>query len=125
MVTGAVSCLSGSAQELSDYLTGVLLEQLEQSVQTGEQYREDAAYIGRSMEAFNDRAGRLRAAMDEIAGAISSISGAIDGAVSGITGAAGSTRALVDDMTGITAGMDDNQAIVGELQRQMDVFANL
>ena len=125
VVTGAVSCLSGSAQELSDYLTGVLLEQLEQSVQTGEQYREDAAYIGRSMEAFNDRAGRLRAAMDEIAGAISSISGAIDGAVSGITGAAGSTRALVDDMTGITAGMDDNQEIVGELQRQMDVFANL
>ena len=125
VVTGAVSCLSGSAQELSDYLTGVLLEQLEQSVQTGEQYREDAAYIGRSMEAFNDRAGRLRAAMDEIAGAISSISGAIDGAVSGITGAAGSTRALVDDMTGITAGMDANQEIVGELQRQMDVFANL
>ncbi len=125
VVTGAVSCLSGSAQELSDYLTGVLLEQLEQSVQTGEQYREDAAYIGRSMEAFNDRTGRLRAAMDEIAGAISSISGAIDGAVSGITGAAGSTRALVDDMTGITAGMDDNQEIVGELQRQMDVFANL
>ena len=75
--------------------------------------------------AFNDRAGRLRAAMDEIAGAISSISGAIDGAVSGITGAAGSTRALVDDMTGITAGMDANQEIVGELQRQMDVFANL
>ena len=125
VVTGAVSRLSGSAQELSDYLAGALLEQLEQSVRTGQQYREDAAYIGRSMEAFNDRAGRLRTAMDEIAGAISSISGAIGGAVSGITGAAGSTRALVDDMTGITADMDANQEIVGELQRQMDVFANL
>ena len=32
---------------------------------------------------------------------------------------------LVEDMAGITAGMDTNQEIVGELQKQMDVFANL
>ncbi len=35
------------------------------------------------------------------------------------------TRVLVDDMAGITARMDTNQEIVGELQKQMDVFANL
>ena len=46
-------------------------------------------------------------------------------AAAGITGAAGSTRVLVEDMTGITARMDTNQEIVGELQRQMDVFSNL
>ena len=63
--------------------------------------------------------------MDEIAGSISSISGAIDGAASGVTGVAGNTRALVDDMEGITARMDTNQEIVEELQKQMDVFANL
>ena len=33
--------------------------------------------------------------------------------VSGVTGAAESTRGLVDDMAGITAGMDTNQEIVG------------
>ena len=77
------------------------------------------------METFNDRAGRLKTAMDEISGSISSISGAIDGAVSGVTGAAESTRGLVDDMAGITAGMDTNQEIVGELKRQMEMFANL
>ena len=77
------------------------------------------------MEAFNHRAGRLKTAMDEIAGSIASISGAIDGAVSGITGAADHTRVLVDDMAGITARMDTNQESVGELQKQMDVFANL
>ena len=77
------------------------------------------------MESFNDRALRLKTAMDEIAGSISSISGAIDGAASGISGAAGSTRGLVDDMAGIAGRMDANQEIVGELKRQMDVFANL
>ena len=125
VVTGAVDHLAQSARELSGYLSQALLSQLEQFMQAGQQYREDAAYIGHAMESFNDRAARLKAAMDEIAGAISSISGAIGGAVTGVTGAAGSTRALVDDMAGITARMDTNQEIVGELQKQMDVFANL
>ena len=63
-----------------------------QSVHTGQQYREDSGYVGRSMEAFHQRADRLRTAMDEIAGSIASISGAIDGAASGLTGAPPSRR---------------------------------
>lgn len=125
VVTGAVDYLSNSARKLADYLGEAILTQLDQSIQSGQQYREDSVYIGHAMEAFNDRASRLKIAMDEISGSISSISGAIDGAVSGITGAAESTRGLVDDMAGITSGMDTNQEIVGELQKQMNMFANL
>ena len=125
VVTGAVDYLSESARELAGYLSQAVLSQLERSVQAGQQYRVDSDYIGHAMEAFNDRANRLKTAMDEIAGSISSISGAIDGAASGVTGVAGNTRALVDDMEGITARMDTNQEIVEELQKQMDVFANL
>ena len=106
--------LSGSARELADYLGKAVLTQLELSIQSGRQYREDADYIGHSMESFNDRALRLKTAMDEIAGSIS-----------GISGAAGSTRGLVDDMAGITARMETNREIVGELQKQMEVFSNL
>lgn len=125
VVTGAVEYLSGSARELAGYLGNATLEQLERSLQAGHQYRKDAAYIGQAMDAFNDQAGQLRTAMDEIAASISNISGAIDGAVSGVTGAAGSTRSLVGDMEGIAGRMDANQEIVGELQKQMEVFANL
>jgi methyl-accepting chemotaxis protein len=125
VVTGAVSYLSGSARELADYLGKAILDQLERSVRAGRQYREDSHFIGQSMEEFNGRTARFQAAMDEIADAIASISRSIDGAVSGINGAAGSTRGLVEDMAGITARMETNQEIVGELQKQMDVFANL
>ncbi len=125
VVTGAVGYLSGSAQELADYLGQAVLTQFEQSVQSGQQYRDDAAYVAHAMDAFNSRADRLQTAMTEIAGAIASISGAVGGAASGISGVAGSARSLADDMAGITARMDTNQEIVGELQRQMDVFANL
>ena len=125
VVTGAVDYLSESAQELAGYLSQAIMTQLERSVRAGQQYREDSDYVGHAMEAFNDRTARLKAAMDDIAGSISSISGAIDGAVSDVTGVAGSTRTLVEDMAGITAGMGTNQEIVGELQKQMDVFSNL
>lgn len=125
VVTSAVSYLSDSARELADYLGQALLTQLERSVQSGQQYRDDAAYIQHSMEDFNRQVDNLRTAMAEIAASISGISGAVDGAVSGVTGVTGSTRALAEDMVGITAGMDTNQEIVGELQRQVDVFANL
>ena len=63
--------------------------------------------------------------MDQIAVSISSISSSIDGAASGLSGAAGSTRVLVDEMEGISGRMDANQEIVGELEKQMDIFANL
>ena len=124
-VTGAVRYLSSSAQELADYLGRAIETQLARSVESGQQYREDAAYIQRSIETFNRQAGGLQKAMEEVAGSISSISGAVDGAVTDITGVAGSTRVLVDDLAGIVGGMDTNQEIAGELRRQVEVLANL
>ncbi len=125
VVTGAVEYLANNARELTSYLSQVIAEQLERSVQAGQQYREDSDYIGQAMVEYNGRVERLKGAIDQIAVSISSISGSIDGAASGISGAAGSTRLLVDDMEGITGRMDANQEIVGELQKQMDMFANL
>ena len=125
VVTGAVEYLANNARELTSYLSQVIAEQLERSVQAGQQYREDSDYIGQAMVEYNGRVERLKGAIDQIAVSISSISGSIDGAASGISGAAGSTRVLVDDMEGITGRMDANQEIVGELQKQMDMFANL
>ncbi len=125
VVTGAVGYLAKSAQELADYLGEAVAAQLELSVRTGQQYREDSDYIKQAMESFSDRTNQFRSAMDEIAGSISSISSSVEGAVSGITGAAGSTRSLVNDMAGIAGRMDANQEIVGKLQSQMQTLANL
>ena len=122
---GAVEYLANSARELTNYLSQVITEQLDRSIQAGQQYREDADYIGQAMEEYNGRVERLKNAIDQIAVSISSISSSIDGAASGISGAADSTRILADDMEGITKRMDVNQEIVGELQGQMDRFANL
>ena len=125
VVTSAVDYLSKSARELVDYLGQNILAQFELSVQSGQQYREDAAYIEHSMEAFNQRTDRLKNAMDEIAASITGISGAIESALPDVTGTASSTHRLAEDMAEIAARMDTNQEIVGELQRQMETLANL
>ncbi len=124
-VTGAVKYLSSSAQELADYLGQAVETQLARSVQSGRQYREDAAYVQRSIETFNHQADGLQSAMEEVADSIASISGAVNGAVADVTGVAGSTRILVGDLAGIVGGMDENQEIAGKLQKQVEVFANL
>lgn len=124
-MTGAVKYLSSSARDLADYLGQAIETQLSRSVQTGQQYREDAAYIQRAIETFNRQADGLQTAMKEVAGSIASISGAVSGAAADVTGVAGSTHVLVDDLAGIVGGMDTNQEIAGELQRQVEVFANL
>ncbi len=125
VVTGAVDYLSGSAQELVEYLGHTVLEQFQRSAASGKQYRDDAIYVEGSIEAFNSRVERLGAAMDEVAGSIANISHAISGAAEGVNGAAGRTQDLVEDMAGITEGMSTNEEIVGELQKQMESLANL
>ncbi len=124
IVTEAVDYLSGSAQELVDYLGHAVLEQFQRSAASGKQYRDDAIYVESSIEAFS-RVERLRAAMDEVAGSIANISNAIGGAAEGVNGAAGRTQDLVEDMSGITQGMSTNEDIVDELQKQMESLANL
>lgn len=124
-VTSAVEYLSGSAQELADYLGQAIEEQLARSVQSGHQYREDASYIQRSIETFNQQADGLQTAMKEVTGSLSSISGAVDGAAADITGVVGSTHTLAEDLAGIVRGMDVNQEIADDLQRQVEVFASL
>ena len=125
VVTGAVDYLSGSAQELVEYLSHAVLEQFQRSAASGKQYRDDAIYVQSSIEAFNSRVERLRAAMDEVAGSIANISDAIGGAAEGVNGAAGRTQELVEDMAGIAQGMATNGEIVGDLQKQMESLANL
>ncbi len=124
-VTDAVYNLSGSAQELVDYLNQSILTEFREFVSTGRQYHEDAAYIEASMDDFNRRAERLRSSMNEIAASIESITKALDEGAAGISGVAGSTRSMVGNMTDIANRMDTNKEIVEELKKQTELFANL
>jgi Methyl-accepting chemotaxis protein len=125
IVTSAVHNLSKHSQDLVDYLSESILAEFQEFVNSGKQYKDDAAYIEQAMDEFQNRTDRLKQSMIEIADSIGSITKAIDDGAAGITGAADSTQSLAADMADISNRMDMNQEIVEELQKQTKIFANL
>lgn len=125
VVTAAVYNLTEHAQNLINYMNQSVLTEFQAFVQSGSQYKEDAAYIRRAMDDFYDQTERLKNSMSGIADSIRTITKAVDEGAGGITGVAGNTRSLADDMEDITKRMGINQEVVEELEKETIVFDNL
>ncbi len=125
IVVNAVHNLSGSANDLVDYMQNSILPEFERFVKDGEEYRDNANYIESVMADFTDKTEGFKATFDEIAGSISSITTAIDEGVKGVSSAAESTQNLVYDMDNITKRMDENQRIAGELDEETAIFTKI
>lgn len=122
VVTDAVHNLSRNANNLVAYLSESILPELNNFVQSGVQYRENASYIENVMNEFTDKTDRLKLTMDEIASSINSITQAIDEGAKGVNGAAESTQVLVRDMETINSQMKENQRIADTLETGTSIF---
>ena len=122
VVTQAVHNLAGNANNLVEYLNESILPEFGNFVESGVQYRENAAYIEGVMNEFTEKTDALKKAMDEIATSINTITNAIDEGAEGVNGAAESTQMLVVDMEKISNRMDVNEKIAGVLQQGTAIF---
>ena len=122
VVTQAVHNLAGNANNLVEYLNESILPEFGNFVESGVQYRENAAYIEGVMNEFAEKTDALKKAMDEIATSINTITNAIDEGAEGVNGAAESTQMLVVDMEKISNRMDVNEKIAGVLQQGTAIF---
>ena len=125
VITTAVYNLSENAQNLIDYMNESVLTEFQAFIQSGSQYKEDAAYIRRAMDEFHERTEHLKNSMSGIADSIRTITKAIDEGANGLAGVAGNTRDLVSDMEDITQRMGVNQEVVEGLEKETVVFDNL
>lgn len=125
VVTAAVNNLSENAQQLVDYMSRSVLKEFQAFVQSGSQYKEDAAYIRRTMDKFHERTESLKNSMSGIADAIGTITKAIDESALGITGMADSAKCLAADMEDITTRMGANQEVVDKLEKETVAFNHL
>ncbi len=125
VVTASVHNLSENARQLIDYMSQSVLKEFQAFVESGSQYKEDAAHIRRIMDDFHGQTQRLKDSMSGIADSIGTIDKAIDESASGIVGMAGNTRSLAADMEDITRRMGVNQDVVAELEKETAVFDNL
>ena len=125
VVTTAVSNLTKNAQQLIDYMNESVLAEFQTFVQSGSQYKEDAAYIRQTMAQFHERTERLKYSMSGIADSIHTITKAIDESANGIADVAGNNKNLASDMEDITHRMGINQEVVEGLEKETVVFNNL
>ncbi len=125
IVINAVHNLSGSANDLVDYMQNSILPEFERFVKDGKEYRDNANYIESVMTNFTEKTEGFKDTFDEIAESISSITTAIDEGVKGVSSAAESTQNLVYDMDNITKRMDENQRIAGELDEETAIFTKI
>ena len=125
VVTASVHNLSENARQLIDYMSQSVLKEFQAFVESGSQYKEDAAHIRRIMDDFHGQTQRLKDSMSGIADSIGTIDEAIDESASGVAGMAGNTRSLAADMEDITRRMGVNQDVVAELEKETAVFDNL
>lgn len=122
VVTQAVHNLAKNANNLVLFLNESILPELNNFVQSGVEYRENASYIENVMNEFTDKTDSLKQTMDEIAASISSITQAIDEGAKGVNGAAQSTQILVRDMESISNQMRENQRIAATLETGTSIF---
>lgn len=125
IITTVVADLSENAQNLIDYMNHSVLTEFQDFVQSGRQYKDDAAYIRRTMDEFYERTGRLENSMSGIADSIGTITRAIDEGTKGLVGVAGNTHDLAEDIEDIACQMGVNQEVVKGLEKETEVFDNL
>ena len=66
IVTASVNNLSENARQLIDYMSQTVLKEFHAFVESGSQYKEDAAYIRRTMDDFHGQTQRLKDSMSGI-----------------------------------------------------------
>lgn len=122
LVIDAVHNLAEQAKGLVQYIYDSILPEFQSFVESGNEYRENAAFVEQTMVEFNRKTDDLEAAAVDIAGSINTITNAIEEGVNGVSGVADSTQALVEDMDNISMRMQENKGIAEELQSETSIF---
>ena len=125
VVTQAVNNLAENANGLVEYMNESILPEFASFVESGSEYKQNAAYIENVMEEFTEKTDNLQVTMQEIAESINTIANAIGEGVYGVSSVADSTQVLVGDMENISNRMDDNQTIAASLKQETEVFKKL
>ena len=125
VVTQAVNNLAENANGLVEYMNESILPEFASFVESGSEYKQNAAYIENVMDEFTEKTDNLQVTMQEIAESINTIANAISEGVYGVSSVADSTQVLVGDMENISNRMDDNQTIAASLKQETEVFKKL
>lgn len=125
LVTRAVNELAKNSNAIVEYIDQTIMPDYEGFVDTGVQYRNDAAYVNETMDDFEAKALNLRSIMQKTVDSIRDISTAIEESANSVGNAANSTTILVQNIDTVNSEMETNQNISNRLKEEADRFKNV
>lgn len=121
-VTNSVEELVSNAEQMISYITGNVLDDYDEFVEVTNAYQEDAETLKVILNRFADSSGQLNQITNHMVEGMTEISLAVEGSVIEVVKSSENTNDLLDSLTDITTDTDDNQAVVDNLNKQVQKF---
>lgn len=125
LVMKAVNELADNSSAIVEYIDKTIMPDYDGFVDTGVQYRDDAAYVNSAMDGFEARTLELRKIMQETAASVRNISHVIEEGANNVSIVANSTNILVQNIDTVNMEMETNQEISNRLKNEADRFQNV
>ena len=124
-VISAVESLMSSANQLIEFLSQDIIEDYKNFEGVADNYYTDAENMDRIFEAYRDGMSVLDRSVTEMTSSLKSISSATEESSKAITSAAENTGDLVSSIQSIKNEAEENLAISGSLQSEVQRFKNI
>lgn len=117
-----VQDLIDNSKEITSYLEGTVLNDYNNFVASGKQYRDDAAHVDAEMAEYARHSAEITGTVSRIVESINGITRAVDESANGVTNVAESIQTLVAEINVVNSEMVENGEIAASLREEVQRF---
>lgn len=117
-----VQDLIDNSKEITGYLEGTVMNDYNNFVSSGKQYRDDAEHIDSEMTMYAEHSAEITNTVSRIVDSINGITRAVDESANGVTNVAESIQTLVGELEVVNSEMVQNGEIASSLREEVQRF---
>lgn len=117
-----VQDLIDNSKEITGYLEGTVLNDYNNFVSSGKQYRDDAEHVDSEMTMYAERSTQITDTVSRMVESINGITRAVDESANGVTNVAESIQMLVSEVDVVNSEMVQNGEIASSLREEVQRF---
>lgn len=121
-VLALVQDLIDNSKEITGYLEGTVLNDYNNFVASGKQYRDDAEHVDSEMTMYAAHSAEITSTVGRIVESINGITRAVDESANGVTNVAESIQTLVSELDVVNSEMIQNGEIASSLSEEVKRF---
>ena len=117
-----VQDLIDNSKEITDYLEETVLNDYNNFVSSGKQYRDDAEHVNSEMLIYAEHSAEITTTVSRIVESINGVTRAVDESANGVTNVAESIQTLVSELDVVNSEMVQNGEIACSLREEVQRF---